>query len=374
MPMPTATHDHDHHDHDHHSHEGGEHDDHEHGSGLWARLKHHLIPHSHDAAETIQTSEEASSAGIRTAWISLAAMMATAILQMVIVAISGSIALLADTLHNLGHAVTTIPLVIAFHLGRRAASRKYPYGFRRAEDLAGVLISLVIAASIVLIVFESIDALVNPRPLANLGWVFAAGLVGAAGNEIVAWYRIRTGRKIGSAALIAEGHHARADGLTSLAVVAGVIGTWLGFQRADAIVGLLIAVVILGILISSVRSIGRRLMDGIEPQLVDDMHNVAASVPGVRGVDRIRARWVGHRIEADAELRVDADLTVREGHQLADTVEHELLHRTPHLEAVVVHLHPAGTDEEIHELTRHHHDPEVRAARAQQKAEVKTDS
>src|SRR5438067_4477366 len=166
-------------------------------------------------------------------------MMSTAILQMAIVAISGSIALLADTLHNSGHAVTTIPLVIAFRLGRRAATKRYSYGFRRAEDLAGVLIALVIAASVVLILWESIDALINPHPITNLWWVFAAGIVGAAGNEIVAVYRIRTGRKIGSAALIAEGHHARIDGLSSVAVVVGVIGVWLGFERADAIIGLI---------------------------------------------------------------------------------------------------------------------------------------
>ena len=202
-------------------------------------------------------------------------MMATAALQIVIVAVSGSIGLLADTLHNLGHAVTTIPLVIAFKIGQRQASKGYSYGYRRAEDLVGVLISLVIAASVVLIVVESIDALINPRPLANLGWVFAAGIVGALGNEIVAVYRIRTGRKIGSAALIAEGQHARADGLTSIAVVVGVVGVWLGFQRADAIVGLLIAAAIFGILLSSMKSIAQRLMDGIDPKIIDAMTSVA---------------------------------------------------------------------------------------------------
>ena len=131
------------------------------------------MPHSHDASSAIQTAEESSGQGIRTAWIGLAGMMATAALQIVIVAVSGSIGLLADTLHNLGHAVTTIPLVIAFKIGQ-PRSKGYSYGYRRAEDLVGVLISLVIAASVVLIVVESIDALIDPRPLANLGWVFAA--------------------------------------------------------------------------------------------------------------------------------------------------------------------------------------------------------
>ena len=371
-PHPHAEHDHPHphaeHDHPHphgdHDHAHGDHD-HDHGTGVWARIKHQLVPHSHDASSAIQTAEESSGAGIRTAWIGLAGMMATAALQIVIVAVSGSIGLLADTLHNLGHAVTTIPLVIAFKIGQRKASKGYSYGYRRAEDLVGVLISLVIAASVVLIVWESIDALVNPRPLSNLGWVFAAGIVGALGNEIVAVYRIRTGRKIGSAALIAEGQHARADGLTSIAVVVGVVGVWLGFPRADAIVGLLIAAAIFGILLSSMKSIAHRLMDGIDPKIIDAMSSVAGAVSGVQAVDRVRARWSGHRIEADATIRVAPELNVLDAHQIAEEVEHELLHQTPHLESVVIHLHPlvpADLDEELHELTAHHRSAEAREA------------
>ena len=247
-------HDHEEHGHDHEEHghghghghgprQGMEHDhgDHEHGSGLWAKVKHIVVPHSHDSNEAIQSAEESSNEGIRAAWIGLAGMGATASLQIFIVAISGSIALLADTLHNVGHAATTIPLIIAFRIGQRAASKRYSYGYRRAEDLVGLFISLIIALSAGLIIWESVKALVDPHELTNLWWVFAAGLVGAAGNELVAVYRIRAGRRIGSAALIAEGQHARADGFTSIAVVVGVIGVWLGFPQADAIIGFFIA-------------------------------------------------------------------------------------------------------------------------------------
>ena len=337
--------------------------DHDHG---WrAKLKHMVVPHSHDANEAIQSAQESAKEGIRTAWIGLGGMMATAILQIVIVAISGSIALLADTLHNLGHAVTTIPLVIAFKIGQRMATKRYTYGYRRAEDLVGVLIALVIAASVVLIIWESVDALFNPRPLTNLWWVFAAGLVGALGNEIVAVYRIRTGRKIGSAALIAEGHHARADGLTSVAVIFGVIGVWLGFERADAVVGLIIALVIFGILISSLRTICRRLMDGIEPGVVDKITATAADVPGVLAVQRVRARWGGHRMEGDAQIAVDGSLSTLEGHRVAEEVEHALLHAVPNLDNVVVHLHPVvrgAIPPDLHELSGHHASPADREA------------
>jgi cation diffusion facilitator family transporter len=336
-----------------HGHEHGH--EHEHRQAIWSRLKHALVPHTHDSNEVIQSAEETSGQGIRAAWIGLAGMMATAVAQVVIVAISGSMALLADTVHNLGHAATTIPLIIAFRLGRRPADRRFSYGYRRAEDLVGLLIGLIVAATAAIIIWEAVDALVDPRELSNLGWVFAAGIVGFLGNEIVAVYRIRAGRRIGSGALIAEGQHARADGLTSIAVVLGVIGVWLGFPRADAIVGLLIGVAILWILVSSMHMIGRRLMDGVDEEVLDAMTTAALDVDGVADVDRVRARWSGHRIEGDASIRVSRDLDVLSAHRIADEVEHAILHAVPHTEAVVVHVHPVEvSDDVLHELAGHH--------------------
>jgi cation diffusion facilitator family transporter len=322
-----------------------------------------VVPHSHDSNEAIQSAEESSNEGIRAAWIGLAGMGATAILQIFIVAISGSIALLADTLHNVGHAATTIPLIIAFRIGQRAASKRYSYGYRRAEDLVGLFISLIIAASAALIIWESVNALVNPHELTNLWWVFAAGLVGAGGNELVAVYRIRAGKRIGSAALIAEGQHARADGFTSIAVVVGVIGVWLGFPQADAIIGFFIAAAILWILVNSVKTTGRRLMDGVDDGTIDQLTDVIASVPGVVSVGRVRARWSGHRMEADANVAVDAGLTVLESHALAEEIEHKVLHSVGHVENVVVHLNPAVDGREpaeLHELTQHHTSAQAR--------------
>ena len=324
---------------------------------MWAKIKHIVVPHSHDSNEAIQSAEESSNEGIRAAWIGLAGMGATAILQIFIVAISGSIALLADTLHNVGHAATTIPLIIAFRIGQRAASKRYSYGYRRAEDLVGLFISLIIALSAGLIIWESVNALVNPRELTNLWWVFAAGLVGAAGNELVAIYRIRAGKRIGSAALIAEGQHARADGFTSIAVVVGVIGVWLGFPQADAIIGFFIAAAILWILFSSLRTTTRRLMDGVDDGVIDQLTEVIGSTPGVVGVGRVRARWSGHRLEADANVAVDSGLSVLEGHALAEEIEHKVLHSVAHVENVVVHVNPVVDGREppeLHELTQHH--------------------
>lgn len=322
-------------------------DDHAHGearsAGLWAKVKHALTPHSHDHATQALSAEQSTSEGIRTAWISLIGMGATALAQMVIVYFSGSLALLADTIHNLGHLATTIPLIIAFRLGRRRPTKRYPYGYRRAEDLVGLFITAIIAITIVVIVWESIRGLAEPREPTHLGWVLAAGIVGFLGNEIVAEYRIHTGRRIRSAALIAEGQHARADGLTSLAVVAGVVGVWLGFPRADAIAGLLIAVVITGVLVNSLRPIMLRLMDGVDPAIIEPLTAAAASTPGVHGVEEVRARWMGHRLGADARVVVGEDLSVREADDVVARVTAALTGAVANLDDVRVQVVPGVT-------------------------------
>ncbi|WP_394216485.1 cation diffusion facilitator family transporter [Brachybacterium vulturis] len=307
------------------------HHDHDHRSSPWARLRHALTPHSHDHGEAIRTAEESSAIGIRAAWVSLAGMGATALLQIVIVALSGSVALLADTLHNLGHLATTVPLIIAFRLGRRAPTRRYSYGFRRAEDLVGLLIGAVIALSAGLIGWESVRALTSSRDMTHLGWVLAAAVIGAAGNELVARYRIRAGRKIGSAALIAEGQHARTDALTSLAVIIGVLGAWLGLPWIDPVIGLGIAAMVILVLISSMRTVIRRLMDGVEADTLDAVE-AAATVPGVLAVREARARWIGHRLEAEVAVDVDPALSAGRCAQLAGTIEAGMRRSLPHLD------------------------------------------
>ncbi|WP_425452902.1 cation diffusion facilitator family transporter [Citricoccus muralis] len=304
-------------------------------------MKHILVPHSHDHSEAIQTAEEASSIGIRAAWISLAGMGATALLQIAIVWLSGSVALLADTLHNLGHLATTIPLIIAFRLGRRAPTRRYSYGFRRAEDLVGLLIGAVIALSAGLIIWESVRALTAQRGMTHLGWVLAAAVIGAAGNEIVARYRIRAGRRIGSAALIAEGQHARTDALTSLAVALGVLGAWAGLPWVDPVIGLVIAAVVVAVLVGSMRTVLRRLMDGVEAGTLDLIESTAAATPGVISVDQARARWSGHRLEAELDVAVQANLSIEAGHDLAHAVQERLRRDVPHLHRAAILLAPA---------------------------------
>lgn len=246
---------------------------------------------------------ESSAKGIRALKISLAVLAVTSVLQLVVFLFSGSVALLADAIHNFSDALTAVPLWVAFILSRRAATRTYNYGFGRAEDLAGLFIVVVVAASAIVAAVESVIRILDPHPLENLGWVLAAGLVGFAGNEIVAVYRIRVGKEIGSAALVADGVHARTDGFTSLAVVAGVVGVWLGFPLADPIIGILISLTIFVLLWGTVRDIGRRLLDGVDPALLERVEAVIAPVAPTGST--VRLRWSGHRLHIEVTTPLD---------------------------------------------------------------------
>lgn len=306
-------------------------------------MSHVLRPHSHDAADSLDHALESSTQGIRAVKISLVALGATSIAQLAVVAMSGSVALLADTIHNFSDALTALPLWLAFAIGRRAPTRRYTYGYGRAEDLAGLFVVAMIALSAMVAGYESIARLIDPRPVDHLGWVALAGLVGFVGNEAVAIFRIRVGRQIGSAALVADGLHARTDGFTSLAVVLGASGVAAGWKAADPVVGLLITVAILAVLRTAMRDIFRRLMDAVDPAMMDAAEASLQAISGVVTVRRVRMRWIGHEIHADADLDIDSRTSLAEAHQLAHAAEHELTHAVPKLASAVVHAYPTGT-------------------------------
>jgi cation diffusion facilitator family transporter len=314
---------------------------------VFGRLRHLLRPHSHYATGKVDAAMESSAAGIRALWISLAVLGGTAVLQAAVVAISGSVALLGDTLHNAADALTAVPLGIAFVVGRRPPTRRYTYGYGRAEDLAGVVIVVVIAASSALAGYEAVTRLAHPRPVSHLIAVAAAAVIGFTGNELVARYRIRVGRKIGSAALVADGLHARTDGFTSLAVLLGVAGVAIGWDWADPVIGLTITVAILAVLRQAAREIYRRLMDAVEPALVDQVEQTLRATPGVLDAGQVRLRWIGHHLRAECEVIVDAGASAVQAHRVAVDAEHNLLHALPRLAAALVHADPhaqAGDD------------------------------
>ena len=348
---------------DNYPHPHGNHHDHDHSRGphkqdLWDRIAEsfHLRRHDHHPGEL--ASDRAfidNEEGIRTVWLALAALTLTSILQIIIVVWSSSIALFADTVHNIGDGLNSVPLLIAFYLARRAATRRYTYGFAKAEDLAGIFIVLSIALSAGVIFWESFQKLLNPQPLANLGWVAAAAVIGFLGNEAVALLQIRVGRRIGSAALVADGLHARTDGLTSLAVLLAAGGSWLGFPIMDPIIGLLIGVVILFITRDAAVTIWYRLMDAIDPEILAKAEKAVQHQAAVKELRRLRMRWMGHRLYAEVHIAVEPLLTTVQSHHIAEKLRHDLFHQIPNLAEVVVHVDPwAEQLETVHSLTLHH--------------------
>src|SRR5215204_3867755 len=309
-----------------HNHSHGH--DHEHRPGILGWLQH-TFAHSHDVHEKIDDAMETNERGIWALKISLLGLGATALFQVVIVYFSGSTALLADTIHNFGDAVTAIPLWIAFALQRRERSRRFTYGYGRTEDIAGVIIVALIFFSACVAGYESIRKLIDPQPVTHLGWVAAAAVIGFLGNEAVAIFRIRTGKEIGSAALIADGQHSRVDGFTSLAVLIGAIGVWVGVPVLDPLIGLAITVAILFIVKDAARAVVLRLLDGVEPAILTEVEHAPLHVAGVEGVHEVRARWLGHRVHADLHVTVDRRLSVAEAHTIVDRVQRELAEHVP---------------------------------------------
>lgn len=267
---------------------------------------------------------------------SLGLLLATTVIQFIIYGFSGSVALLADTIHNLGDALNSVPLLIAFWLARRPATQRYTYGFARAEDLGGLLVVFSIVFSAVYILWEVAQKFLHPAPILNSGWVIIAALVGFLGNEAVAWLEIRVGKQIGSEAMVVDGRHARIDGLTSLAVLPAVVGSWFGWPILDPIFGILIGIAILFITWHATVSIWHRMMDAVDPRLTAQASEIIAAAKGVEEIRALRLRWVGHDLWIEGRLSLDRNMTVVETEKLVRKIEKTLEEQIPNLGEVIL--------------------------------------
>ena len=268
--------------------------------------------------------------------------MITFLIQVIIVIYTGSVALLADTIHNLGDAVTAIPLGIAFLFALRKPSKIFTHGFGRVEDLAGVIIVLIILFSAIVAGYQAVDRIIHPLPIHNIWAVIVASIIGFIGNEGVAIFRIKVGKEIGSAALVADGYHARIDGFTSLAVLFGAIGVIIGFPLADPIIGLLITLTILKIVWDSVKKVFTRLLDGVEPEYIDEIRHSLNPVSGIKEILNIKARWSGHQLFSEVYIRVDSNLSVIEAHNIIEEVEYEIMDHIKYVSNVIVVIEPGN--------------------------------
>lgn len=333
----------------------------------WLGWEGHVHSHGgipHDQGEghrhrhgTIDPGIATTERGIRAIKWSLVGLLVTALFQVAVVWLSGSVALLADTVHNFADAATAVPLWIAFSLSRWKPNRKFTYGYGRVEDLAGMGIVAIIALSAAFAGYEAVQRLLRPQPVGYLWAVVAASVIGFLGNEAVALFRIKAGKEINSAALVADGYHARVDGITSLAVLLGAIGVWLGYPLADPIVGLLITLAISQIVWQSSKAVFTRALDGVDPEIVDEIRDAAGHAGGVEKVTDVRARWLGHRLHAELNVAVASDLSVVQAHTITKEVRHELLHHLTYLSSVIVYIDPSEEPGEgFHRIVEHSHD------------------
>ena len=333
------------HSHDVHVAHEHSHDEHDH--------THDQEPHGHTHG-TIDPSILTTDRGIWAVKWSFVGLFVTTLIQFAIFYFSNSIALLADTIHNLGDACTAIPLGIAFVLGKRKPSKRFTYGYGRVEDLAGLAVVLTILASAVWAGYESVQRFFHPEKVGHLWAVSAAAIVGFLGNEGVAIFRIKVGREMGSAALIADGYHARTDGIASLSVLVSVIGVYLGYPLAEPIIGILMTLLILRIVWEAAASVFTRILDGVDPEVPDKIKEQARRTEGVEDVSEVRVRWLGHRMHAELNVAVGQGLSVEEGHDIAKRVRHELLHNLQFLSGVTVHVDPANASGEAHHHIEEH--------------------
>jgi cation diffusion facilitator family transporter len=318
---------HEHHDEAHHRHQDG------HG-------------HTHG---TITAEPDA----VRVTLLSSAVLGAVAAVELTVAVLSSSAGVLADGLHNLADLSTTVALAAAFLLSRRAPTRRFPYGYHRGEDLAGLFVLLLIVASAVISGVTSIEHLLHGQTITHYAAALSVALVGFVGNEAVARYKTVAGRRIGSVALVADGEHSRVDGFASLAAAAGVVGAWAGAPVLDPVAGLALTVLIGYVAVDTARHVTARLLDEADASLTALIEQTAAEVPGVVKVASARARWTGRRVRAELTLEVPPTDTVARAHALGEEVRHRLFHRVESLADVIVHLDPAG-DPAAHQETSHH--------------------
>lgn len=304
------------------------------------------------------TGPEGTREGLRAIWISAVLLALTTASQLVVVVIGGSAGLLADALDNLGDVITTVGLAVAFMAARRAADARYTFGYQRLEDLGGVFVVLVIWASAVFAAWESYRKLVaDHEPTALMAGMIAA-LAGAVSNEAVARYKIGVGRRIGSQPLIADGAHARTDALASVAAFGGLLGARLGVPEADPIAGLAITAAIVWIAWDASRHVLARLLDAVDPDLIERVAHAATETAGVTGVGRIQARWAGRSLYVTLTVGADPGLSLAAAHDVAEAVHHHILHDLPGVAQVDVHVDPgAPHDVDAHERTADHPAP-----------------
>ncbi|WP_158019182.1 cation diffusion facilitator family transporter [Mycobacterium basiliense] len=254
----------------------------------------------------------------------------TGLIELAIAAISGSVALLGDALHNLSDVLTSVLVFVGFRASRKLPTDRNPYGFERAEDLAGVGVALVIWASAVVAGVESVEKLLRHGETRNVGWGIGAALTAIVGNQLVARYKLVVGRRIQSATLIADARHSWLDALSSAGALLGLCGVAAGWTWADGVAGIVVTGFICHVGWEVTAEIGHRLLDGVDPEVIATAEAVAAETPGISHA-HARARWTGRTLRVEVEGWVDSAASVADADDIGRQVADRLAARLPQM-------------------------------------------
>jgi cation diffusion facilitator family transporter len=259
--------------------------------------------------------------------VSAVGLAGTGLIELLLAILTGSVGLLGDAIHNLSDVSTSAVVFLGFRLSKRPASERYSYGLERAEDLAGVGIAVVIWASAAFAGIESVRKLVEHGHTTDVGWGIVGAVIGIVGNQVVARYKLRIGRRIGSATLVADARHSWLDALSSAGALVGLVAVALGQPWGDPVAGLAITLFICHVGYEVTSDVVHRLADGVDPEVIHLAEAAAGSVPGVVHA-HARARWTGRTLRVEIEGWVDPDLTAREadnlGRRVADAIAEQL--------------------------------------------------
>ena len=277
-----------------------------------------------------QTRDDAADrrAANRAIAVSAVGLAATGLIELLLAVATGSVGLLGDAIHNLSDVSTSAVVFLGFRLSRRPPTERYPYGLERAEDLAGIGIAVVIWASAAFAGFESVRKLIDHGHTSHVGAGIAGAVIGIVGNQVVAWYKLRTGRRIHSATLVADARHSWLDALSSAGALAGLIAVAAGQPWGDPVAGLAVTGFICHVGYEVTADVVRRLADGVDPEVITTAEAVAGSVPGVIHA-HARARWTGRTLRVEIEGWVDPNLPVRGADALGRQVATALADRIP---------------------------------------------
>lgn len=262
--------------------------------------------------------------------VSAAGLALTGLIELAIALVSGSVALLGDALHNLSDVSTSLVVFVGFRASRKIVTERYPYGYERAEDLAGIGVALVIWGSALVAGFESVSKLLRHGGTTHLGWGIAAAVVGIAGNQLVARYKLVVGRRIGSATMVADAKHSWLDALSSAGAMVGLIGVALGWGWADAIAGIIVTGFICHVGWEVTADIAHRLLDGVDPEIITTAETVATAVHGVNHA-HARARWTGRTLRVEVEGFLDPDTALAAADRIGRSVAGALAPQIPEM-------------------------------------------